>query len=68
MLDTGKNNNLINFKDNKTSTLEMVGSAFEAFNKRGEGSVLKVFDPERIISNDSNNDPIYAGSKKGLVY
>ena len=65
LLDTGKNNNLINFKDNKTSTLEMVvPSAFELFDEQEEGSVLKVFDPERIISNDSDNDPIYAGSKK----
>ena len=65
LLNTGKNNNLINFKDNKTSTLEMVvPSAFELFDEQEEGSVLKVFDPERIISNDSDNDPIYAGSKK----
>ena len=64
LLDTGKNNNLINFKDNKTSTLEMVvPSAFELFDEQEEGSVLKVFDPERIISNDSDNDPIYAGSR-----
>ena len=65
LLDTGKNNNLINFKDNKTSTLEMVvPSACELFDEQEEGSVLKVFDPESIIFDDSDNDPIYARSKK----
>ena len=47
LLDTGKRNNLINFKDSKTSSVEVIfPSAEELFEKIDNSVDLEVFDPE----------------------
>ncbi len=51
LLDTGKRNNLINFRDNKSNTLEIVFPDFNSVFKKADGNVvLEVFDPQ--ISQD----------------
>lgn len=53
LLDTGKRNNLINFKDAKTSTAEVVLPSPDAVFKRvSESASLKVFDPKIVNEND----------------
>ena len=47
LLDTGKRNNLINFKDNKSNTLEVVLPDFNTLFNKAEGNVVfEVFDPQ----------------------
>ncbi|MDE5755612.1 MAG: DUF4011 domain-containing protein, partial [Clostridia bacterium] len=47
LLDTGKRNNLINFKDNKSNTLEVVYPDFNALFHKADGNVVfEVFDPQ----------------------
>lgn len=55
LLDTGKRNNLINFKDSKTGTVEIVSPDFDALFTEVEyvGS-LKVFDPK--LSDEGDED------------
>lgn len=49
LLDTGKRNNLINFKDTKASTVEIVlPSAEELFEKVDSSASFEVFDPKII--------------------
>lgn len=46
LLDTGKRNNLINFKDTKSSTVEIVMPNFNTvFSKAENGIVFEVYDP-----------------------
>ena len=47
LLDTGKRNNLINFKDNKTNTVEIVAPSFDAVVKKlANAYVFEAFDPK----------------------
>ncbi|MDE7208538.1 MAG: DUF4011 domain-containing protein, partial [Clostridia bacterium] len=47
LLDTGKRNNLINFRDNKSNTLEVVCPDFDTlFHKADGNAVFEVFDPQ----------------------
>lgn len=47
LLDTGKRNNLINFKDNKSNTLEVVYPDFNTLFHKADGNVVfEVFDPQ----------------------
>lgn len=55
LLDTGKRNNLINFKDTKASTVEIVmPSAETLFEKVDSSASFEVFDPK--IVDDENED------------
>ncbi len=47
LLDTGKRNNLVNFRSTKLSSLEVLSPSFgELFRKALHGCVLEVFDPK----------------------
>ncbi len=55
LLDTGKRNNLVNFKDTKTSTIEIIlPSADDLFTKVESSSSFEVFDPK--ISYDDGDE------------
>ena len=57
LLDTGKRNNLINFRDNKSNTLEIVFPDFNSVFKKADGNVvLEVFDPQ--MSQDVKEEKI----------
>lgn len=61
LLDTGKKNNLINFKDRKASTLEMLlPESNELFEKIEDGVTLEIFNPkifeDEIEGEDEEND------------
>lgn len=56
LLDTGKRNNLINFKDTRTSTLEVLFPAANVLFEKIDGSAsFEVFDPQ-IIENDDETE------------
>ena len=47
LLDTGKRNNLINFRDSKSSAVEILSPNYATlFNQIGHASVFEVFDPK----------------------
>ena len=47
LLDTGKRNNLINFKDSKQGTVEIVAPDYNTLFQRAEHSaVFEVYDPK----------------------
>ena len=49
LLDTGKRNNLINFKDTKASSAEVLYPDCESvFSKCSIGHVFEVFDPKSL--------------------
>lgn len=53
LLDTGKRNNLINFKDSKSSSVQVIAPNFETlFNKADDGYTFEVYDPK--IENEDN--------------
>ena len=61
LLDTGKRNNLVNFKDTKTSTVEVIFPSSDIlFEKIESASSLEIFDPkivdksENFVSNNSD--------------
>lgn len=55
LLDTGKRNNLINFRDTKASTVEVVmPSAEELFSKVESSMAFEVYDPQ--IADDEDED------------
>lgn len=63
LLDTGKKNNLINFKDTKTSTVEIISPAPEDLFKKVESSAsFEVYDPK--IMNDDGKDYVDDASSK----
>ena len=52
LLDTGKRNNLINFKDTRASTVEVLLPTADALFEKIDGSTsFEVFDP-KIIEED----------------
>lgn len=54
LLDTGKSNNLINFKDTRTSTVEVLLPAPDVLFKKIDGStVFEVFDPNIGVEEDT---------------
>ncbi len=65
LLDTGKRNNLINFKDTRTSTVEvLLPSPADLFDKVDGASSFEVFDPkiaeedpDEVVDEDSGQDP-----------
>ena len=56
LLDTGKRNNLINFKDTKVSTAEVLLPSSDLLFEKFEGPTsFEVFDPKIIEENDEIN-------------
>lgn len=56
LLDTGKRNNLINFKDTRASTVEVLLPSSESLFEKVDGSVsFEVFDP-KIIEKDNESE------------
>lgn len=74
LLDTGKRNNLINFKDTKASTVEIVlPSSEELFEKVDSSASFEVFDPKivddeeedyRDVASSDNEQGEVEGEKK----
>ena len=72
LLDTGKRNNLINFKDTRTSTVEILFPSSDALFKKIDGlASFEVFDPKIIENNPEyeqnqieTSENIDASSKK----
>ncbi len=55
LLDTGKRNNLINFKDAKTGTVEVIAPDFASlFSKAEHSTVFEVYDPK--LENDDEDE------------
>lgn len=55
LLDTGKRNNLVNFKDTKASTVEIImPTPEELFDRVESSSSFEVFDPQ--ITDDEDED------------
>ena len=53
LLDTGKRNNLINFKDTRTSTVEVLRPSSDALFEKVDGATsFEVFDPKIIEEDD----------------
>ncbi len=62
LLDTGKRNNLVNFKDTKSGSVEIIAPDFlTVFQKAERASAMEVFDPQ--IEND-DSDPDDASESK----
>lgn len=60
LLDTGKRNNLINFKDTKASTVEVLLPSSDALFEKIDGTTaFEVFDP-KIIEEDDDSDENFA--------
>ena len=56
LLDTGKRNNLINFRDSKAGSVEVVSPSFDAlFSKIEQSATFEVFNPK--FAND--DDELY---------
>ena len=56
LLDTGKRNNLINFKDTRASTVEVLLPTADALFEKIDGSTsFEVFDP-KIIEEDEESE------------
>ena len=59
LLDTGKRNNLINFKDTRASTVEVLLPTADALFEKIDGSTsFEVFDP-KIIEEDEESEESY---------
>lgn len=57
LLDTGKRNNLINFKDSKTSTVEvLIPSSAELFEKIDGNTNFEVYDPKIVEEEEENSE------------
>ena len=53
LLDTGKRNNLINFKDTRTSTVEVLLPSSDVLFEKVDGTVsFEVFDPKIVEEDD----------------
>lgn len=58
LLDTGRRNNLVHFKDTKTSTAEvLLPPAEELFDKAADSALFEVFDPEILEEEDTPESP-----------
>lgn len=64
LLDTGKRNNLINFKDTKSATIEiLLPNTEELFQKVDSTASFEVFDP-KIIDDDEDEEIVDSNNKK----
>ncbi|MGI6172474.1 MAG: DUF4011 domain-containing protein [Christensenellales bacterium] len=62
LLDTGKRNNLISFKDTKTSTVEVLLPSCESLFEKIDGATsFEVFDPKIIEEDDELEDDVASG-------
>ena len=60
LLDTGKRNNLINFKDTRTSTVEVLLPSSDVLFEKVDGTAsFEVFDP-KIVEEDDDTEESYA--------
>ena len=67
LLDTGKRNNLINFKDTKSGTLEVIMPMFDLlFSKVDSHARLEVFDPKIFDDEDDEKGTAEAKVKKKI--
>lgn len=67
LLDTGKRNNLINFKDTKSSSAEVViPSCSELFSRCAEGNDFIVYDPKIVTEDDAAEESGETEEKKQL--
>lgn len=59
LLDTGKRNNLINFKDTRASTVEVLLPSSDALFEKVDGTTsFEVFDPKIIEEDDMEESPV----------
>ena len=73
LLDTGKRNNLINFKDTRASTVEVLLPSSDVLFEKVDGTAsFEVFDP-KIVEEDDDTEESYAaeqlqsGHRKSLL-
>ena len=60
LLDTGKRNNLINFKDTRTSTVEVLLPSSDVLFEKVDGTAsFEAFDP-KIVEEDDDLEESYA--------
>lgn len=60
LLDTGKRNNLINFKDTRASTVEVLLPSSDVLFEKVDGTAsFEVFDP-KIVEEDDDTEESYA--------
>lgn len=65
LLDTGKRNNLINFKDLRVSTVEVLAPSSDVLFKILDSSTaVEVFDPKIIADNNESNATDYERIKQ----
>lgn len=65
LLDTGKRNNLISFKDSKASSAEVVcPDCFSLFSKCSVGNTFSVYDPKIVIEDDFEEETDEEQEKK----
>ena len=63
LLDTGKRNNLISFKDSKATSVELVSPDFDTvFLNAGHGAVFEVYDPKL----ENEDEPLDVRAFSGL--
>ena len=63
LLDTGKRNNLINFKDTRASTVEVLLPSSDALFEKVDGATsFEVFDP-KIIEEDDDSEESFASEQ-----
>ena len=66
LLDTGKRNNLINFKDTRASTVEILFPSSDALFKKIDGlASFEVFDP-KIIENAPEYEQIQIEASESI--
>ncbi|MBR2870113.1 MAG: DUF4011 domain-containing protein [Clostridia bacterium] len=59
LLDTGKRNNLINFKDAKMGTVEIVSPDFDTlFSKAEHSATFEVYDPKLDDEEDDEENEV----------
>ena len=57
LLDTGKRNNLINFKDRKAMTVEVLSPSSDVLFEKIDGSAsFEVYDPKIVEEDDEAED------------
>ena len=65
LLDTGKRNNLINFKDTRASTVEVLLPSSDVLFEKVDGTVsFEVFDPKIVEEDDDTEE---SGHRKSLL-
>ncbi len=68
LLDTGNRNNLINFKDRKASTVQVLMPAADIlFSKVESLTPLEVFDPKIVDKDDGPEDSVFETQEGAVV-